>query len=153
MHSAEISRTGSHMEKLWSTMFIYFSLTHHSIIGNTVLFMALSMTRVTPCEVCTQSMQGAKNRTQLGPVPLSLLALKAPHTHLELLNLISVVLFLLRCALKWWASWLLPAPPIHNKGQPDEERGCQSPISVPLITTDLSSVTALIWLSTVSIKH
>lgn len=69
--------------------------------------------------------------------------LKILHAHLELLNLISVVLFVLRCALKWWASWLLPAPPIHNKGQPDEERGCQSPISVGLITTDPSSVTAL----------
>lgn len=96
------------------------------------------------CEVCTQ---GPDNRTQQQrkreTVSLSLFAQKSTRTHLELLNLISAVLFVLRCSLKWWASWLLPVPPIHNKGQPDEDRGFQSPISVPFIMADLEALTVL----------
>lgn len=73
MTSAGFSHAGSHMEKLWNAMLIYCSLTHHSIIGNTVVFTALSITCVALCDVRTQ---GAENRTQHGPVPLSLFALK-----------------------------------------------------------------------------
>ncbi len=87
-------------------------------------------------------------------VPLSTFALKSTRTHLDLLNLISAVLFELRCALKCWASWLLPVPPIHNKGRPDEDRGCQSPISVPFIMADLEALTAPnYWLRTISTNH
>lgn len=67
---------------------------------------------------------------------------KWTHTHLELLNLISAVLFVLLCTLKWWDGWLWSAPPIHHKGQTDELQACYGTISLmllPLIMTVLCS--------------
>lgn len=103
--------------------------------------------------ICACGLVWGEHATAWQQDATALFALKSPRTHLELLNLISAVLFVLRWALKWWASWLLPIPPIHNKGQPDEDRGCQSPIRVPFIMADLEALTALnYWLRSRSTK-
>lgn len=70
------------------------------------------------------------------------MCLKWTHSHLELLNLISAVLFVLVRTVKWWAAWLRSTPPIHHKGQTDEMQDCYGPISLmlpPLIMTELCS--------------
>lgn len=119
-------------------MFIY-CVTHKGTMKTTQLCLLTGTERMWLCArcACEDPTTGRNNSPSLT------VCLKSTRTHLELLNLISAVLFVLRCALKWWASWLLPVPPIHNKGRPDEDRGCQSPISVPFIMADLEALTAL----------
>lgn len=69
--------------------------------------------------------------------------LKWTHTHLELLNLISAVLFVLLCTLKWKAGWLWSAPPIHQKGQTDEMQACYGPINLILPPPIMTAVLLL----------
>lgn len=103
--------------------------------------------------LCTQwCAEVARQRGRLVEQTDSLCALNE-HTHLELLNLISAVLFVLLCTLKWWADWLRSAPPMHHKGQTDETQACYGPINLmlpPLIMTVLYCVLTVLnyWLHT-----